>query len=153
MKLPVKETSFQKVTSHQAFPYPNVKKVYVFFNLTIRRTSSRDELRWYHSAVVIGIFNRVLQIAYCWLGRPQCICLEQTSIRKHPKDFEVGGFPCCILNNTHFFRKWSQKVKKIHDIRKSSNIKQNSLCRRYHFMMRVMYTKYTMYTKLQNYSL
>ena len=32
---------------------------------------------------------------------------------KHPKDFEAGAFPCCILNNTHFFRKWSQKYKKL----------------------------------------
>ena len=57
-----------------------------------------------------------------------------------PKDFEANGFPCCILNNTHFFWNQSRKSKKFHDVRKSGEVsKQNGICRRYVFMMRIMY--------------
>ena len=71
--------------------------MYFFLSLTIK---SLERPRWCHSAVFIGSFDHVLRIAFCWLWRPHCICLEQNSIGKCPKDFEATGFHCCILNNT-----------------------------------------------------
>ena len=106
--------------------------------------------RWCHSAIFLGSLVHVLQIAYCWPWRPHCICLEQNSIEKRPKDFEASGFPYCILNNTHFFWNQSQKSKQ-KDFRMSGKSgtfsKQNGTCRRYLFMMR------SIYIMLQSYSL
>ena len=48
---------------------------------------------------------------YCWLWRPHCLYLE-ISIGKRPKYFKASDFPCCVLNNTHFFLNRSRKLKK-----------------------------------------
>ena len=40
------------------------------------------------------------------------VFLEQNSIGKRSKGFKASGFPCCILNNTHFFLNWSRKSEK-----------------------------------------
>ena len=53
--------------------------------------------------LALNIFYNFFYSVYSWLWRPYCICLEQISIGKRPKYFEASGFPCCILNNTHFF--------------------------------------------------
>ena len=76
---------------------------------------------------------------YCWLWRSHCICLEQISIGKRPKYFKASGFPCCILNNTHFFWNRSRKSKKIYHLRESGDVsKQNGISRRYLFMTRII---------------
>ena len=59
-----------------------------------------------------------------WLWKPHCICLEQNSIGKRPKDFEASDFPSCMLNNAHFFWNQSQKSKKFYDVRKSEDVQQ-----------------------------
>ena len=53
--------------------------------------------------LALNIFYNFFYCFYCWIWRPHCICLEQISIGKRPKYFKASGFPCCILNNTHFF--------------------------------------------------
>ena len=35
---------------------------------------------------------------------------------------KASGFPCYILNNTHFFWNWSRKSKKLHDLGKSGDV-------------------------------
>ena len=55
---------------------------------------------------------------YFWLGRPHCICSEQISIGKRPNYFKPSGFPCYILNNTHFFWKQSPKSENLYGLRK-----------------------------------
>ena len=98
--------------------------------------------------LTLDIFHNFSYSVCCWLGRPHCICFEQISIGKRSKYFEASGFPCCILNNTHFFWNRSRKSKKFHDVRKSGDVsKQNGISTRYLFMMR------TICTKLQSYSL
>ena len=62
--------------------------------------------------LTLDIFHNFSYSVYCWLGRPHCICFEQISVGKRPKYFEASGFPCCILNNTHFFWNRSRKSKK-----------------------------------------
>ena len=62
-----------------------------------------------------------LPIAHCDFEKHHCICLEQNSIGKRPKDFEASGFHPCILKNTHFF--WNQS-QKFHDVRKSGDFQQ-----------------------------
>ena len=75
------------------------------------------------------------------------MCLEQISIGKRPKNLEAIGFPCCILNNTHFFET-SHGNKKNHCVREVGTFtKQNGISRRYVFITR------SMYIKLQSYSL
>ena len=59
--------------------------------------------------LALNIFFNFLYCFYCWLWRPHCLCLEQNSIGKRPKCFKASGFPCCILNNTHFFWNWSRR--------------------------------------------
>ena len=113
------------------------------FNNKVTRTISLVPF-----AVLIGSPVHVLWVAYCWLWRPHCICLEQNSIGMRPKVFEARSFPCCILNNTNFFGNQSLKSKKIHDVKKSEDVsKRNGVCKKYLFTMRIMYTK------LQSYSL
>ena len=56
-----------------------------------------------------------------------CICLEQNSTGKRQKNFEAGGFPCCILHNTYFFSSRSRKSKKIQDVRKSGDISKQKV--------------------------
>ena len=83
--------------------------MYLFYNLTIK---SLERPHWCNSAVIIGSFNYVLRVTYCWLWRPHCICLEQCSIGKCPKIFEASGIHYCILNNTQFLKTshWNQKI-------------------------------------------
>ena len=117
--------------------------VFFFFNLII---NSPKRPCWCHSSVFIGSSDHALRIAYCWLWRPNCICLEQNSIGKSPKDFKASGSPCCILNNTQFFWNRSGKSKKFHDVRKSGNVsKENGICRRYLFMMRYLLWSYLLW--------
>ena len=100
--------------------------------------------------LTLDIFHNFSYSVYCWLGRPHCICFEQISVGKRPKYFEASGFPCCILNNTHFFwnRSRKSKKKKMHDVRKSGDVgKKNGISRRHLFQLRIMITK------PQNYSL
>ena len=114
-----------------------------FFNLTI---NSPKQPCWCHSSVFIGSSDHALRIAYCWLWRPNCTCLEQNYIRKSPKDFKASGSPCCILNITQFFWNRSGKSKKIHDVRKSGDgSKQGGICRRYLFMMRYFLCRYLLW--------
>ena len=40
------------------------------------------------------------------------VFLEQNSIGKRSKGFKASGFPCCILNNTHFFETGRGNQKK-----------------------------------------
>ena len=82
----------------------------IFFNLTIK---SPEQPRWFNSAAFIDSSNHALRIAYCWLWRPYCICLQKNSIGKRPKDFESSGFPCCILNKYSLFLKPITEIKKI----------------------------------------
>ena len=56
--------------------------------------------------------DHALRIAYCWFWRFHCIFLEQNSIGKRSKGFKASGFPCCILNNTHFFLKPVAEIRK-----------------------------------------
>ena len=121
--------------------------MYFFSNVTIK---SSEGPRWYHSTIFISIWPlSCLMNCLLWLWKPYCICLEQNSIGKRPKDFEASGFPSCILNNTHFFWNQSQKSYKFHDVRKSGGVQQTRLYiyKKYFFIMRVSYTK------LQSYSL
>ena len=70
--------------------------------------------------------------------KTHCVCVEQISLGKRPKYFEVSGYPCCILNNAHFFWNRSQKLKKFHDVTKSGDVsKQNGISR----TMRIINTK------------
>ena len=55
---------------------------------------------------------------YCWLGRPHCICSEQISIGKRPNYLKPSGFPCYILNNTHFFWNQSRKSENFYGLKK-----------------------------------
>ena len=58
------------------------------------------------------------QLQSCFTNRLQltlkthCVCLEQNSTGKRLKDFQAGGFPCCILHNTYFFLKPVTEIKK-----------------------------------------
>ena len=117
------------------------------------------ETRCFHNLTPSYTFRRILFciqgfteylqfLTYCWLWRPHCICLEENSIRRRPKDFEASGSPCYILNNTHFF--WNQSPKSKNFImsgKVETFSKQNGICRGYLFLIRIMYTK------LQSYSL
>ena len=82
--------------------------MYLFYNLKIK---SLERSHWCNSTAIIGSFNYLLRITYCWLWRPHYICLEQYSSRKCPKNFEASGIHCCILNNTQFLKTshWNQK--------------------------------------------
>ena len=64
--------------------------------------------------LILNIFHNFFYCFYCWLRMLRCICFEQISIAKLPKCFEASGFPCCILNSTHFFWNQSWKSKKFH---------------------------------------
>ena len=140
---------FQQASNCSKSTVNTRKRCEICSDLTIKR---------YHNDVIdivlvslfstLNIFHNFVYCFYCWLWRPHCICLEQISIGKRPKYFEASGFPCCILNNTHFFWNRSRKSKKFHDVRKSGDVsKQIGISTRYLFMMR------TICTKLQSYSL
>ena len=63
--------------------------------------------------LALSIYYNFSFCFYCWLWRPHCICLEQISIGKRPKYFKTSGFPCWILNNTHFILKPVTIIKKM----------------------------------------
>ena len=128
----------------------NTKKRYIICSNLTRNTFQNEviDIVLVSLLLTLNIFHNFFYSVYCWLWRPHCICLEQISIGKRPKYFKASGFPCCILNNTHFFWNRPWKLKKIHHLRKSGDFsKQNGISRRYLFMMRVIYTR------LQNHSL
>ena len=91
----------------------NRKRCEICSNLTIK-THQNDviDIVLVSLLLTLNIFHNFFYCFYCWLWGPDCICLEQTSIRKRSKFFESNGFPCFILNNTHFFwnrsRKWKE---------------------------------------------
>ena len=108
--------------------------MYFFFNLTI---TSPERSSWYYSAVFIGsCFTNCL----LWLQKPHCICLEQNSIGKRPRDFEASGFPSCIFETTHGNQKKSMMSGKV-----GTFSKQNGICKRYFFIMRILCTKLKSY--------
>ena len=73
------------------------------------------------------------------LRKPHCICLEQNSIGKRPKDFEASGIPSCILNNTNFFKTSHRNQKNIMSGKVEKFSKQNDIFKKYFFIMRILY--------------
>ena len=140
---------FQQASNCSKLTVNTRKRCEICSNLTIT-TYQNDviDIVLVSLLLALNIFCNLFYCFYCWLWGPHYICLEQISIGKRPKYFKASGFPCCILNNTHFFWNRSRQSKKFHHLKKSGDVsKQNGIPRRHLFMMRIIYSR------LQNYSL
>ena len=106
------------------------QRYYIRFILTIK--THVIDIVLVSSLLTLKIFHNLLYCFYCLLWRPHSICLEQISIGKPTKYIEVNGFPCCILNYTHFFWNQSRKSKKKSwCLEKWGRNKQSGISRRY----------------------
>ena len=101
---------FQKASNCSKLTVNTRKKCEICSNLTITTYQNNAiDIVLVSLLLALNIFYNFFYCLYCWLWKPHCICLEQISIGKRPKYFNASGFPCYILNNTHFFRNPSRK--------------------------------------------